>query len=89
MQNDTELFAKLVEIANEEFDGHVTIMKFTTNWRVGFGTVNERFEVDALPCGETFAQAAIKAIKTKASVYDAYVDDQGNPFGRSRNESFS
>ena len=33
-----ELLKRLVDIANERFDGHLTIMKFSTNWRVGFGT---------------------------------------------------
>jgi len=77
---DIELFEELQRIANEKFDGHFTVMKFTTNWRVGFGTVNERSEIAALPSGETFAQAAIKAINNNASVYD---DHEGeNPFSR-------
>lgn len=82
--NDVKLLNELRRIANEKFDGHFTVMKFTTNWRVGFGTVNERFEIEALPAGETFAQAAIKALNTLASVYDVHDDD--NPFCRSASE---
>ena len=26
------------ELAKEQFDGHLTIMRFTTNWGVGYGT---------------------------------------------------
>lgn len=31
---------KLIEIANKEYDGHFTLLKFTTNWRCCFGTVD-------------------------------------------------
>ncbi len=29
----------LISIANEKYDGHFTLMKFTTNWRCCFGTI--------------------------------------------------
>jgi hypothetical protein len=29
------ILAELERVAREEFDGHLTIMRFTTNWRVG------------------------------------------------------
>lgn len=32
------LLDKVIEIANDRYDGHVTIMKFTTGWKVVFGT---------------------------------------------------
>jgi hypothetical protein len=47
--DDAELFRQLVERANKENEGHLTIMKFTTNWRVCFGipggghSVNNQF----------------------------------------------
>ena len=31
-KNDFELFAALVETADKSSDGHLTVMKFTTNW---------------------------------------------------------
>ena len=33
-----DILQRLIDTADERFDGHVTIMKFTTTWRVGFGT---------------------------------------------------
>ena len=33
-----DFLQRLIDTADEHFDGHVTIMKFTTKWRVGFGT---------------------------------------------------
>ena len=32
---------KLIDIANKEYDGHFTLMKFTTNWGCCFGTLND------------------------------------------------
>jgi hypothetical protein len=66
-----ELMQTLEEIANAEFDGHFTVMKFTTNWRVCFGTVMEAnsFEPgdkDHEMCeGKTFEEAAIAAIRER------------------------
>lgn len=53
-------FAKALKIANEKFDGHLTIMKFTTNWRVTFGTFGERFEIGAMPEGKFLDDALDK-----------------------------
>lgn len=30
---------KLIDIANKEYDGHFTLMKFTGDWRCCFGTL--------------------------------------------------
>ena len=61
-----ELLKRLVDIANERFDGHVTIMKFTTNWRVGFGTpcrveATKADDVEMME-GRTLEEAATKAL---------------------------
>ena len=37
-------------------------MKFTTNWRVGFGTPVSRCDIDQMWEGETFADAARSAL---------------------------
>jgi hypothetical protein len=47
-KTDFELLASLIERANKDHDGHLTIMKFTTNWRVGFLTPNDRWEIKCL-----------------------------------------
>jgi hypothetical protein len=76
-----ELLKRLVDIANERFDGHVTIMKFSTNWRVGFGTPWRGYSYKAddveMMEGKTLEEAATKALAnprrcdcvTKDSIY--------------------
>ena len=76
-----ELLKRLVDIANERFDGHVTIMKFSTNWRVGFGTPSCVYSYKAddveMMEGKTLEEAATKALAnprrcdcvTKDSIY--------------------
>lgn len=59
---DIEIWDRLVEVANRKFDGHLTVLKFTTNWRVGFVTPSEREIIDGLAVGSTFAEAAHKAL---------------------------
>ena len=38
-------------------DGHFTVMKFTTNWRVGIGTANNREQIRLLSEGRSFIEA--------------------------------
>jgi len=61
---DIETWERLVEVANRDFDGHLTILKFTTNWRIGFVTPSERESIDEMAVGDTFAEAAHKALYT-------------------------
>jgi len=61
-KNDFELFARLVDMADRSSDGHLTVMKFTTNWRVGFVTPDGRDGIADMPVGNTFAEAARKAL---------------------------
>jgi hypothetical protein len=80
-----KLLALLVAEADRNHDGHLTIMKFTTNWRVSFGTPEQVMdeevlfegkdgpaypEVEAMPVGKTFKEAA------KAALTRRFVDDQ-------------
>jgi hypothetical protein len=66
-----ELMQRLETIANAEFGGHFTVMKFTTNWRVCFGTVMTAYsyepgDQDKEMCeGRTFEEAAMMAIETR------------------------
>jgi hypothetical protein len=58
----------LVRCAAECFDGHLTIMKFTGNWRVGFGTLGSgdimelRADIAGMAVGTTLAEAAEAAL---------------------------
>lgn len=37
-KNLNELMDECQKIADKEFDGHITILKFTTGWKIVFGT---------------------------------------------------
>ena len=39
--NDKSVLKRCEEIANERYDGHFTLLKFTHNWRFCFGTIAE------------------------------------------------
>jgi hypothetical protein len=45
------------EIARSHFDGHLTIMRFTTHWKVMFGTPAHRDEIKRLPYFLTLREA--------------------------------
>lgn len=74
------IFEKCVELANKHFDGHLTVMKFTKNWRVGFMTPSEREHIMLMPYGKTLDEAAFKLLELfslgmgeNSDVYQAYV----------------
>lgn len=59
------LFRQLCEIADEHSDGHLTILRFTKDWRIGFMTPNSREDIDEMfSIGDTFKQAAENVIHT-------------------------
>ena len=63
MDDWNDLLTRLQTVAGE---GHLTIMKFTTNWRVGFGTPASRCDIDQMWEGVTFAEAAEAALAAHA-----------------------
>jgi hypothetical protein len=62
---DAYLLRRLVAKADASADGHLTIMKFTVNWRVGFGTPANQEDVYRMPQGATFREAAEAALKRR------------------------
>lgn len=56
------LLSQLEAIAKNSHDGHLTVLRFTTNWRIGFGTMVDREDVAKLADGVTFEDAAGKVI---------------------------
>ena len=65
-----ELIAKLTNLANKHADGHFTIAKFTTNYRVGLGTPSERDDFDQMAVGLTLESAIetlIRNVETKTA----------------------
>ncbi len=67
------LLDRLIRTA-ESFDGHLTIMKFTTNWRVGFGTprydCGDPDDISHMPMGKTFEEAARAALDNPVHCQD-------------------
>ena len=60
--NRDQLMRDLERVAREHFDGHLTIMRFTGNWRIGFGTPEDRFDIGEMPVGRSFEEAACAAL---------------------------
>lgn len=60
---------KLIEIANEEYDGHFMLMKFTTNWRCCFDTLDKCMKSYYMACGETMDEAIDNCINDRVDVY--------------------
>jgi len=60
---DHELLRRLEQVATTLFGGHFTIMRFGSNWRVGFTAPNDRHDITAMAEGRTFAEAADKALQ--------------------------
>jgi hypothetical protein len=67
-RTDQQWLDDLTRRAVENHDGHLTIMRFTKNWRIGFGTLDgeehlsHRMAIARMPSGKTFAEAAAKAL---------------------------
>jgi len=55
---------QLIRTANRRWDGHFTVMKFTTNWRVCF-TPMDRDD------GKTFGEAAARALTSDTNVWQS------------------
>ena len=58
-----ELIEKLTQLANLLSDGHYTVCKFTTNYRVGLGTPSEREQFDKMAEGKTLNEAIKNLLK--------------------------
>lgn len=66
------IMARLVAVAEALFDGHLTILKFTSNWRVDFGTVDSRNGgCSTMPKGQTFVEAGQAALTKARQSIDA------------------
>lgn len=75
--DETILIFKLMElIANKRYDGHYTIMKFTTNYRFCFGTlyikndIEYRVAISLMAKGETLDEAILNAITDRVDCYN-------------------
>lgn len=61
---------KLIDIANKEYDGHFTLMKFTTDWGCCFGTLdNTHMTSYEMSHGKTMSGAIKKCISNRTDTY--------------------
>lgn len=51
------------KFADENSDGHFTLMRFTTNWRCSFDTPNSREDIDQMSEGKTAQVAVMTAVR--------------------------
>ena len=71
-------------IADKRFDGHYTVMKFTTNYRVAFGTIvahdydELRKAISEMAEGKTLDEACKKCVEEGTSLYNIPLGDGGN-----------
>jgi hypothetical protein len=61
--NEAALFHKADEIAKGWYGGHLTVMRFDQQWRVGFTTPSEIGDIEAMHAGWTLEEALGKAIQ--------------------------
>ena len=64
-----KLLEQVQNIAKAEFDGHYTIMQFTTNVRVGFRTPFDREDIENVKAFSTLRQALEYAVVAKPKFY--------------------
>lgn len=64
------LLSQVEAYANEHYDGHFTLMKFTGNWRACYGTSNSRDEIQQMRAGKTMEEALNNLLDNPVSVYD-------------------
>jgi len=58
------IFERCKQVANKKFDGHMTLYKFTSNWRFCFGTPDDlRIDTVYLYEGKTPEEAMEKALE--------------------------
>lgn len=60
---------KLIDIANKEYDGHFTLMKFTTDWGCCFGTLGNRMDSYYMAHGKTIEEAIENCISNRIDIY--------------------
>lgn len=83
MQKKISYLDLFKEIANDQFDGHYTIMKFTTNYRVAFGTLHAndydelREVIQGMAEGKTLEEACKKCVEEDTSLYNIPLGDGG------------
>lgn len=66
------LLNKCERIAKEKYDGHFTLMRFTTDWKFCFGQPFNYDEIQMMATGNTMEEAIQKGIKEDTNAYLFY-----------------
>lgn len=66
-EEDRDMMDRLVAVAKARFDGHLTVLRFTTNWRVGFYQPDGREAIEAMASGATLAIAGQVALEAEGA----------------------
>lgn len=63
---------KCIKKAKKEYDGHFTLLKFTTNWRFCFGTMSESSNpyISMMTKGKTLLEVLKKGYSENVSSFD-------------------
>lgn len=64
------LLEQLIKIADRDFDGHFSLLKFTTNWRCCFGTTSEYWHIEQMVAGKTMEEAIQRCIDGNVNVFE-------------------
>lgn len=72
MNISNEVFLEFVDHANKKYDGHFTLLKFTTNYKCCFGTLLEINPLTAhlMASGIDATEAMKEAIKNDVNCYE-------------------
>ena len=65
-----DLLKKTIDHANAHYDGHLTIMKFTTNYRVCYGTIESRDQIDHMRKGDTVGEALKNLMNDPIDIFE-------------------
>lgn len=65
-----KVLEQLIEIADRDFDGHFSLLKFTTNWRCCFGIASDYDYVQQMAAGKTMEEAIQRCIEGNVNVDD-------------------
>jgi hypothetical protein len=79
MNDEAAILSILANVADRLYDGHLTIMRFTTNWRVHVGyQPDNRQDIQNMSAGASMASAAMRELARIACETDSK-PDSGHP----------